>query len=225
MNPSTTRATFFLCILLASATASSAPLIASKVIGSKGGTLEFQGAKVEVPAGALPDNTTISLERLTVLPSLLPAKSPYQFLGGFKLKVSARIFNTWLKITIPDFKPATDKDVKTGLYSWSPYKLNPEYANTDMWDWGSEEYKEMEAESTLTSSQFMLYDAPLRPAPGILNPLFERTYITLRTRRSILKKYFESIGGTWNGVYGNCPQGMQNYLGTCSPRKPNPNKK
>ncbi len=99
--------------------------------------------------------------------------------------------------------------------SWLSTKRDPNLSSTRPSGQQNGEYQKLQIGEIEPS--FMVYDAPSYPHSGTENPLFEKTYVVLRTKISLLKKYFESVGGQWNGAYGSCPHGMRNYLEVCTP--------
>lgn len=167
---------------------------AQGTVDANGGTVQLGDAKIEIPAGAVDSATTFSLAKLSSPPQPIPGN--YTFVTAYKVSTAATALQQELAITIPVGTASTPTDPITELYRIE----------------GGEYVKEQIGD---TNPRFLTYAAPQVPETGQTNPAFERIYVVARSSAASLNASYTGSGGTFNGSYGECPEGTESYFGTC----------
>lgn len=139
------------------------------------------------------------LQPLKKLPAPIPA--PYRALEAYQFTAKEGEFKGGeLEVIIPKSVVSNTREYLTELYRYE----NGEYIK-----------EQIEGEP----KQFHFYVSRQWTEKGPPKGDYKTTYVIARVSIKDLKHSFESTGGKFNGVYGECPEGTMSYFGKCIPIK------
>ncbi|GGR16271.1 hypothetical protein [Deinococcus ruber] len=185
--------------LLASLVCAFTPALASSTmtsaqIGMAGGKVSLGSSRVTILPGTFPAATTVMFSQLQKPP--VPIPPSYTVLGVFRLTTSRPLHYAGAVVHLAGFPRPTTADDVTEVYVLE---------NND-WVIG---------QMGGTNNTFELPEADVFPDAGQPDVAPIRTYVITRTSLQSLKRRLAASGGSYNGVYGECPEGTAEYFGTC----------
>ena len=165
------------------------PANAPVTVGSVGGVVSLGLAKLEVPAGAVPANTSFAIEKLNALPAPLPTGeemgriSDARVVSGYRLRSSIAKFQDYIKFTVPIDVPAT---------------IPGDQLTTELYVWDGTKYDKVRIGSDDRSFEYTNYQM-LGSSSGSLANVTD--FLVVRAPTSSVSPACTAGGGTWNGIY------------------------
>ncbi len=165
------------------------PASSPVTVGSSGGIVSLGLAKLEIPSGAVPANTSFAIERLNALPASLPTSEEMGRIGdarlvsGYRLLSSINKFQDYIKFTVPIDIPAT---------------IPGDQLTTELYVWDGLKYDKVRIGSDDRSFEYTNYQM-LGSKSGSLTNVTD--FLVIRAPSSSVSQACTAGGGTWNGIY------------------------